>query len=320
MLTIFAIPKAFKGQFKVIQTNAIRSWTLLRPQPEVILFGDDEGTSEIAGELNLRHIRDIERNQYGTPLVRSIFEAGQRLASNDLVCYLNSDIILMRDFADTVKTVSVRFRDQAFLAIGRKINVPISHLLDFAQPEWETNLKRLVGERGKYVTYDSDFFLFPKGMFAAMPAFAIGRCFWTQWLIYNASVRGIPVVDVTPVVRSIESEHDYSHVASTGSAKRLSGVEYVLNRRLFKGCKYFTTVDATHILTHSGLKESPFRNRIASLFIRSEYYAYFLLKGVLYPYSIPLIILLRWAKSCLQAIFSVGHHIYKSASRRSQNA
>ena len=59
MLTIFAIPKAFKGQFDAIQHNAIRSWVQLDPKPEVVLFGDDEGTAEIANELGLRHIPEI---------------------------------------------------------------------------------------------------------------------------------------------------------------------------------------------------------------------------------------------------------------------
>src|SRR5438552_6747447 len=79
VLTIFAVPKAFHARFKVIQTNAIRSWTLLRPKPEIILFGDDEGTVLIARELGCRHIPHVERNRYGTPLVHSIFVKAQEL-------------------------------------------------------------------------------------------------------------------------------------------------------------------------------------------------------------------------------------------------
>jgi len=37
MLTLFTIPKAFQGHTGVIQRNAIRSWTLLRPECEIIL-------------------------------------------------------------------------------------------------------------------------------------------------------------------------------------------------------------------------------------------------------------------------------------------
>jgi hypothetical protein len=137
-------------------------------------------------------------------------------------------------------------------------------------------------------------------MYAHMPAFAVGRCYWTQWLIFDARRRGIPVIDATGSVLSIESKHDYSHAKSTRGAKRLSGVEYVQNRKLFTGCKYFTALDATHILTPLGLLRSPAINRLRSLKVRGEYYVYFLLKGDLYPYSLPLIYIGRWTQDAIR--------------------
>ncbi len=67
MLTLFAIPKAFRGHINTIQRNAIKSWTLLNPKPEIILLGDDEGTAEVAQEFGLIHIPEVDRNEYGTP-------------------------------------------------------------------------------------------------------------------------------------------------------------------------------------------------------------------------------------------------------------
>jgi hypothetical protein len=69
MLTLFTVPKAFKEHINNIQLNAILSWMSLRPRPEIILFGDDEGTPEVAEELGLRHVPEIACNEYGTPLV-----------------------------------------------------------------------------------------------------------------------------------------------------------------------------------------------------------------------------------------------------------
>jgi len=37
-LTIFAIPKAFRGHIGVIQRNAIETWTRMRPAPQVLLL------------------------------------------------------------------------------------------------------------------------------------------------------------------------------------------------------------------------------------------------------------------------------------------
>lgn len=296
MFTIFSIPKAFQGRFKIIQTNAIRSWTMLRPKPQIILLGDDQGTAEIAQDLGLEYLPHIKRNEYGTPLMNDIFQQGQTKAGNETVCYVNADIILLSDFTEAIKKVTQLLGEKAFLIVGRKSNIELNELLDFGKSDWELRLREDVKNRGEYVTYDSDFFVFPRGMFNEMPPFAIGRCYWTQWLIYDARRRGITVVDATKMIASIESKHDYSHAKSTGGAKRLSGVEYVSNRRLFKGCKYFTTLDATQILTPSGLARGPSSNRILSLEVRAEYYIYFLLKGNLYPYSLPLILLYRLGK------------------------
>ena len=45
MLTFFTTAKPFRGHNAIIQRNALKSWTLLRPDVEVILFGDDEGAA-----------------------------------------------------------------------------------------------------------------------------------------------------------------------------------------------------------------------------------------------------------------------------------
>ena len=47
MLTVFSCPKSFLGPIRLIQRNAIQSWLNLGPEVEVVLMGDDEGTSEV---------------------------------------------------------------------------------------------------------------------------------------------------------------------------------------------------------------------------------------------------------------------------------
>ena len=95
MLTLFCAPKAFIGHFAIIQRNAIRSWTQLRPVCEIILLGNEEGIAELACELELRHIPEIPRNEFGTPLIDGIFETARSLATGDILGYVNADIILM---------------------------------------------------------------------------------------------------------------------------------------------------------------------------------------------------------------------------------
>jgi len=94
MLTIFSTPKPFCGHIGTIQMNAFRSWSVLQSKCEVIILSNGYGTTKIATELNLKHIPDIVRNEYGTPLLNSLFEAAETRAKYDLLCYVNSDIIL----------------------------------------------------------------------------------------------------------------------------------------------------------------------------------------------------------------------------------
>lgn len=66
MLTIFAVPKPFKGHIGVIHRNAVGSWVRLTDR--VILFGDEEGTADIAREAGVRHVPEAACTQLETPL------------------------------------------------------------------------------------------------------------------------------------------------------------------------------------------------------------------------------------------------------------
>ena len=63
MLTIFSIPKAFVGHIGVIQRNALKSWSLLEPRCEIIIFGDEEDIAEAAAETGAAHVPEIGRNE-----------------------------------------------------------------------------------------------------------------------------------------------------------------------------------------------------------------------------------------------------------------
>lgn len=102
MLTIFTVPRAFRGEFAVIQNNAIQSWLSLQPKPEIILLGDEAGTADAASRFGVRHIAGVECNEYGTPLVSSLFSLAQAAASHQLMCYVNADIILLNDFSTAI--------------------------------------------------------------------------------------------------------------------------------------------------------------------------------------------------------------------------
>lgn len=255
MLTIFSIPKRFRGHIGVIQRNAIRSWTLLRPACEIILLGNDEGTTEIAQEFGLQHIPDIARNEFGTPRVDSICQEAERAAQHRLLCYVSADIILMSDFLRAVEQVSASRKK--FLLIGQRWNVGIDGPLDF-ETDWEQNLRSYVAQHGSLgARTGMDYLVFPRGFWPDIPPFAVGRTAYDQWFVYQARARGVAVIDATPVVLDVHQNHDYSHLRE-GSQGIWATLERRRNLELAGGRRHlFITKDCTEVLTPAGVRRPP---------------------------------------------------------------
>ena len=77
MLTIFSTAKPFRGGDLTRQRNALRSWTLVHPDCQVILFGDVPGACEVAAELGLDHVPDVLRSEYGSVRLDDMFARAQ---------------------------------------------------------------------------------------------------------------------------------------------------------------------------------------------------------------------------------------------------
>ncbi len=250
MLTIFTIPKPFSEHIGVIQTNAVHSWLLLHFECEVILFGNEEGTAEVASKFGIRHIPHVERNEYGTPLLNSIFSVAQDTASHPLMCYVNADIILMSDFLTAIRQIQM----PSFLLIGRRWDIDLKKPLDFSSPDWEEQLRARLAEAGRlHGSSGLDYFLFPRGIYRGIPPFAIGRTAWDNWLVYQARLLKIPVIDATKAVTAIHQNHDYTHIPSkeTGAWK---GPEAMRNLELTRRGEHALTLEhATWILTPEGI-------------------------------------------------------------------
>jgi hypothetical protein len=252
MLTLFAIPKAFCGQINTIQRNAIQSWTLLRPQPEIILLGDDEGTAEVAQEFNLIHIPKVDRNSQGTPLVNSVFEQAQMKGKGEIFAYVNSDIILFSDFMHAVEQVSFK----SFLMAGQRWNLDLDQSIAF-KPGWEAKLHDRIMQSAQLEGPQAiDYFVFSRNVYNEIPPFAIGRVCWDNWLLYKALSLNIPLIDATEAVTAIHQNHDYNHHPE-GKEGVFLGIEAQQNSQLLGGRDYaFFMLDlANWLLTSEGLEQ-----------------------------------------------------------------
>src|SRR5260370_7756128 len=85
MFTLFTTGKPFAGHSGIIQRNALKSWTLLHPDVEVIVFGDEEGAAEACRDLGLRHEAHEERNEAGLKRIHYFFDRAQALPRRPLL-------------------------------------------------------------------------------------------------------------------------------------------------------------------------------------------------------------------------------------------
>ena len=251
MLTIFSIPKPFKDHIGIIQRNAIHSWKMLRPACEIILCGDTMGVKEAAIEFGVKHLPDITQNEYGTPLLNSVFEKVVKTAQWPCLCYVNADIILLNDLLRAIKRIPYR----PFMAVGQRTNVTITEPLDFEKPSWHSELVETVNRSGEQVDVNwIDCFVFsPNGNLEKLLPFAVGRPNWDNWFIYNARKLHVPIVDFTRVCTLIHQKHDYSHVPQR-EGNCWDGPEANQNHELLVksmgNSGYLCNInDATHILT-----------------------------------------------------------------------
>jgi hypothetical protein len=210
-VTIFSTPKPFTDPFiATIQRNAIRSWVELGPEVEVVLIGDEPGIQDAAEELGIVHVPEVERNQWGTPLVRSLLEHARAASESPIMAIVNADILLMPDYLDAVKMVHARA--EKYLIVGRRWGLDIEDEMAF-QAGWQAALRAEVEKRGDlHPMFSIDYFVFPRDQYREIPDFVIGRPQWDNWMIYHARQQGWAVVDATASVIVVHQNHDYRHL------------------------------------------------------------------------------------------------------------
>ncbi len=215
LITLFSAPKPFTDpHIATIQRNAIKSWTLL-PDVEVILLGGEEGLARAAREFGIKHIPHVSCNTNGTPLISSMFELARQNSNSDLLCIVNSDMLLMPDFVEAAEQV-VKQKDK-FVLLSQRWDLDITQAIDFTEG-WQDRLSSIVHRQGQlHRPSGSDFFLFPRTCYTHIPDFAIGRAGWDNWMIYKARQEKWPVIDCTPSAMIVHQNHDYGHLPGARS-------------------------------------------------------------------------------------------------------
>jgi hypothetical protein len=300
LITLFSAPKSFTDpHIATIQRNALRSWTQL-PEVEIIVLGKEAGLAETARKLGIRHIPDVKCNASGTPLVSSMFQLARRDSPSGNLCIINTDMILLDDFARAAQQ-AIKLKDQ-FVLLSQRWDLDVSEPIQFTQG-WQDKLRSSVRDRGMlHRPAGSDFFLFPRSCYTDVPDFAIGRAGWDNWMIYKASQEKWPVIDGTPSITIIHQNHDYGHLPDSKPHYTLPETNENIRLAGGEGPIRYTILDSTHCLrdgklARPGLSYLRFMRGV-ELFLRAVFF--FLPADMLENVARPK----RWKKK-IQKIFGI---------------
>ena len=218
---------------------------------EVILVGDEVGMAEVAEEYGVTHLSDVDHNEWGTPLVSSIFGLARQASQSPLLAYVNADILLMPDFLEVSQQVAAEA--ERFLVVGQRWDLDVTRSLNF-DSDWARRLRAEVLEQGElHRPSGSDYFIFPRSVFVEMPPFAIGRAGWDNWTIYHALERNWPVVDATASLMIVHQNHDYGHLP--GGRPHYDLEETRINAALGGGmANMYMTLDASHEFVNGSIR------------------------------------------------------------------
>jgi hypothetical protein len=256
LITLFAVPKPFGTRVDTIQKNAIRSWARLKPRVDVLLLGDGEGIALLADELGLRHSPDLDSNHLGTPLIDSAFKVARQNSTTPILMYCNSDIILCERIVMAIERLH-RCELKQFVAFGRRTDLPVEREFTFDH-EGRKQLEQMREKSGRPCSVVcKEFFAFTRDAYPSIPAFAIGRGNWDNWMLHSAKQRGVPVVDISSQAGIIHQSHDYSHMQQGRWSCYAAGEEATENQRLAGGRHLISGSTGTWRLEDDGLKRIP---------------------------------------------------------------
>lgn len=254
-ITIITIPKPFDGCAAISQRNAISSWQSLQPMPDIILFGDDKGVADIASEFGITHVAKIDKNDCGTPLINDVFSKARTLSKTESIAFVNTDIILFQDFIDSIAIVKDQV-SQDYIIIGQRWDIAFNGHLSTQETGWQNQFLEYAHKHARlHAPTGKDYFVFNvfSDALRSMPPFAIGRGHFDNWIVFDALLNEIMVIDATDSITAIHQDHDYDHIQGESSSL-LERPECLTNRLLAGyGAWHGHISDAIWKLTSSGL-------------------------------------------------------------------
>jgi len=230
---IFSIPKPSNSSINPIQGRAISSWGKL--SNDIILVGS--AGNNLSKEFDTKHVGVLGRNEFGSPLVNSVFSSVLNWSTSKFFMYTNCDMVYNGKIKSIISSVADVFSN--FMIVGRRTDVP------GVVPDDVVGYAKKNGKL--HIWSGIDYFIFNREIVSKLeiPPFAVGRIGWDNWMIGRAKQLKIPVIDATSRILAIHQDHDYFHILG-GKIETREGPEAKENLRLAAGVPLLTIKDADY--------------------------------------------------------------------------
>lgn len=224
-------------KYGILQYNAIKSWSLINPKPQILIMGDDPGVKELCEELQVTHIKDIETEQddssnKGVPIFSSMVKIAEEMARpDDTMLCMSSDIIIFQNIIKARQALINKF-ENGFCGVVQRSNKKIIEKIDFENKKWADEV--LAGCQ-LHNPCSGDIFMFSKGFWEnEMPPFMIGRSRVDTWMFWYGSEKKL-LVDMTKAIKIVHQLHEKFE---TNNDRKLDSEYYKKNTELAKGNCY----------------------------------------------------------------------------------
>jgi hypothetical protein len=188
------------------ERNAVNSWFQLTDRIFLFCGGGFDMRERVTDNFHCK-ILFPEYNKFGTPLLGSVFGMAADMSDDEeILCYVNSDVIILPGFERAIQACKKKFGD--FLMVGRRWNWHSPVLLPRFVDGWDDTVRSLAENDGDLHVAATDFFVFTQPVFdIEFPPFALGRYWWDPWLMWIARERNYPVIDATRAITVIHQQH-----------------------------------------------------------------------------------------------------------------
>ena len=272
MITLFCSPRSFDDpHVSLIQRNAIQSWLALEPLPEVLLLGNDKGVREVAREFAVTHVPEVETDRYGVPLRSSMFKVARDASQYDLLCTINSDIIVASNLCQVVSSIPLSL----FVGAGRRYDINIEYPMAFDESNWRSDLLDQVTRNGRLRGPSTiDYAVYPKNICPPiLPPFAVNSPGWDPWFLFQHRIRNIPVVDLTWAVTVVHQNHATQEQVKLKRRAWKIDAEAMDSLHRAGGFSSMTTLrEVDYVFGRSGMHQAPLTNRLFSWLAKKALY------------------------------------------------